>query len=320
MACEAACSTPIDTLLAKVAEWAPELVSALQARGVNTKYAERHIAVCGGIGAGKSTLLSVFRTLSDALGPDAPVRIHLEPEPTEAFGSALAKFYDRSPADILKYNYAFVFQAHVFAHQQASARRAAEWVAAQRASGFTGLCLVLQERCAFDATAVFMRLAVENGIATTEHEALLQAITSSEWRPDGMVFVRASADTCVEREKLRAREAEKNMQEAYVRQVAERYDVVFGVRGGSTDGKHEEEAPAPALAPTYTDGFVRRCRPGHWAAKAPVAVVSNDAHWDTESCYAALMSVVQFVRSLCLAAPATSVPLGSHPYLPDTPK
>ena len=203
-------STPMDDLTAGMREWIPGLVDTLSRHGSEVLQMRTFtLAACGAIGAGKSTLLKVLEKMSTMLreehGNDAPFRIIVQPEPTKEFGPVLAKFYNLTPEQMRKNNHVFVFQSHVYAHQLRCARDAQEQVRQMRREGYTGPCLIVQERCAFDATAVFMHLAVVNKCAPPEHEQLLQAITANEWVPDALLFVHASVDTCIRRTTARAR-------------------------------------------------------------------------------------------------------------------
>lgn len=317
------CTTPIHSIQEEASGWVPSILHRFK-RAKSDHFLFR-LAVCGSIGAGKSTLLKVFSHLSASLtaaaGDDAPFRINVQLEPTDEFGPVLKKFYDLSKDEMLKCNWALYFQLVVFAHQQKCAREATEWARAQRASGFRGMLVVLQERCAFDAHAVFMHLAVVNGVATPEAASLLQVATASEWVPDALVYVRTSADTCVARERARGRASEKNMDDSYVRQVAQRYDEVFGVSsriaGGAGDAgagcKTSEEL---AKEPSFVDAHTRVHSPGHWAEKTAVIEVDNEEHWDSRSCHAAIDTVLSYILAQCTAPTVPSYPLPATGLLP----
>lgn len=266
-------------------------------------YKEVYLAICGGIGAGKSTLLKLLARLDKELekhtGGEPPFRVLVQPEPTEEFGSELKRFYDLSAAQVRDGMFAFWFQCVVCAHQKACAARAETWCRTQRERGFKGGLLVVQERCCLDATAVFMELAVRNGLASEKQAQVLHALVGHGWRPDGLVFVRASADVCVAREVTRARVQEKNMNEAYVRQVATRYDEVFSVAACEDERKSSVASSGP-----FQDVFTDTGSPTEWASKVPVCTVTNESHWSESSSFVVLQRIMRFVSQACVPPPA----------------
>ena len=350
--------TPIAGLVDNLEVWVPSLLTTAfpslrqfvngetNLKSVPTpraaKYERADLALCGPIGAGKTTFLDVVeefdRVLVAAMGENGtPLRFNVQREPVKAFAGVLAEFYNSTPKQMLENNHVLRFQAHVVAYQRASHRKATEWVEALRSTGFTGTAVCLFERCEFDATAVFMELAIRNGCARRTDGALLRALTATEWVPDGLLYLRASAETCVAREVVRARKAEKEMSAAYVKQVVDRYEEVFaaavhteaaqpqalvkpeavraagagaGVGAGTGAGAGAESKTPAATTPTvevppaYEDAWVREYSPGHWAERARVVVLDNDSHWDQHSCYVALHKIMQLLRVRVMPPPA----------------
>jgi deoxyadenosine/deoxycytidine kinase len=202
------------------------------------------VGIVGAIGAGKSKALEVLRRTG--MGDDVEVVVVDEgfEEDTPAAAkarAALAAFYQGKLA-------VFQFQVLMLDRQVETFGRAV--MQALDVVENTGRDVVaVVERTPWCGEFVFMRANEASPIEQDIFSALVKRFT---WRPDAIMHVQASVETCVRRQQERARAAEDGVAEAYLASVA----------------RH------------YTDSFAS----GEWAARMgtrPILKVDNDTDDDT---------------------------------------
>lgn len=155
--------------------------------------APRHIAIHGNIGVGKTTLLKVLKRKG----------YRVVPEPVEAWGDALAQFYEDPKAN------AFLLQARILAELCAEGDRQMAVKASDCKDG-----IIFFERSRKGAQ-VFINAAVEDGNMSAEQLNSYKRLEEEIMRfrkhqtPENVVL-QLNAETCCKRVQKRDRAGEKD--------------------------------------------------------------------------------------------------------------
>jgi deoxyadenosine/deoxycytidine kinase len=183
------------------------------------------ICVDGPIGAGKSTLIEM---LSKKLnGKIDDLRILFSPEPIEEWRNVgkkklniLQKFYDD------KERYSFTFQFNAFISRISQVEKMIE-----KEKDFDFVLFI--ERGIFSDRYIFAELLYELGflqeIEWEVYKQIFDFLSKKSFKIDGYLYLNYDSDTCIEREKERNREEEKNVDEFYLREVCEKYQKVIRI-------------------------------------------------------------------------------------------
>jgi len=179
------------------------------------------IAIEGNIGAGKSTLL---KHLEDAFG----VRAAFMPEPVDIWTTIkdengehiLSKFY----AD--PHKYAFSFQIMAYSTRLAMLRKTID--------EHPECDIIICERSLEADSHIFAKMLFEDGMIEYINYQVyrrLYADTSANYVMDGVVYLDASAETCMERVQKRSREGESKIGLEYLEKCRKYYDAWLNADG-----------------------------------------------------------------------------------------
>ena len=167
----------------------------------------------GNMGAGKSTFLELLSLHSD------DIEVVLEPvmrwSEKKDGENLLARFY----ADPVRW--AFTFQSYVFV------TRAQEQIAALSQENLKKI--VIMDRSVYCDKFCFAKNCFDQGLMSeTEWDAYRNIfswiVTQFLPRPDGVLYLRASSETCLERIRRRGRPEEKSVSIEYVESLGCRHD------------------------------------------------------------------------------------------------
>jgi deoxyadenosine/deoxycytidine kinase len=179
------------------------------------------IAIEGNIGAGKSTLL---KHLEDAFG----VRAAFMPEPVDIWTTIkdengehiLSKFYAEP------HKYAFSFQIMAYSTRLAMLRKTIE--------EHPDCDIIICERSLEADSHIFAKMLFEDGMIEYINYQVyrrLYADTSANYVMDGVVYLDASAETCMERVQKRSREGESKISLEYLEKCRKYYDAWLNADG-----------------------------------------------------------------------------------------
>lgn len=210
------------------------------------------VCVEGNIGSGKSTALAALGTLR----PD----LAIFPEPVEAWGEMLDKFYDDPRA------WALPFSLQVLL----------SFVAPAKAAETTG---VVVERSPLSCRHVFSQLLFNEGKMAQEEWALFKEYCDVlGWTPDVLVYVHTPPEECCRRIRERGRAAERCVDDQYVRRIDFQYETMLRyaeVPVVRVDGTKPPEAVAKAIAEVVDAAAAKAA--GAAASKAAGAAAAKAA-------------------------------------------